>query len=326
MVKKIGIIGDGVAGRTLAHVLNRTGVEVELFGRKHWNACGIRGCGWGTSGFCIDTLVKMGLYPGEFILRHDRFIELDGRRVKGNLYAINKPRLLHELYADVKYDKPDIDNYDLVVDATGLSRELLPPAPDDKLARNYQYRAVTRDRVFPAFDVIRDGYLWTIPLGDREAHIGGGSTSLALGEIKRLVEDRIEKYRGEVICGCCEPIRLSGLILPVMNDRVVAVGESAGVVVPFGGGGIHSSIEAALMLAQSIVNNNIDEYNRAMKTKFGWLRGARKIIDNLSCVSLFSLPIAYRTLTYQGMKPNISDLLYIRKRLMEVNHGKYQVC
>jgi len=318
-MKKIAIIGDGVAGRTLARVLNQTGLEVKLFGRRHRNACGIRGCGWGTSVFCIDTLVKMGLYPGEFILRHDRFIELDGRRVKGNLCAIDKPKLLEALAGNVRYDKPDIGDYDLVVDASGLSRQLLPPAPDDKLARNYQYRCVTRDKAFPAFDVIRGGYLWTIPLGDTEAHIGGGSTSLSQGEIKGLVEGRVQKYRGEVICGCYELIRLSGLILPVVNDRVVAVGESAGLVIPFGGGGIHPSIEAALMLARSIADDNFGRYNRGMRAKFGWLRGARKVIDNLNRMSLLSLPVACRALRYQGIKPTVVDLLYIRKRLIEAN-------
>jgi len=93
MLKRTAIIGDGIAGRILARVLSQAGVEADLFGRKHGNACGIRGCGWGTSDLCIDSLVRMGLDPEEFILRHDQFIELDGRRVEGDLYSIDKPKL-----------------------------------------------------------------------------------------------------------------------------------------------------------------------------------------------------------------------------------------
>jgi len=73
------------------------------------------------------------------------------------------------------------------------------------------------------------------------------------------------------------------------------------------------------MLAQSIVEDNLAQYNRGMRVKFGWLSGARKIIDNLSRVPLLSLPVAYQALRYQGIKPTIMDLMHVRKRLIEAN-------
>jgi len=318
---KVAIVGDGVAGRTLAWLLKETGLEVKLFGKKHRNACGIRGCGFGTSGSCIQLLGRLNLNPVNFILRYDRFVLMDGRKVRGDLYAIDKPKLLKVLASDIIYEQPNLSNYNLVVDATGLSRQLLPSAANDKLARNYQYRVLTRGKVFPAFDLIRGGYLWTIPLGDREAHIGGGSTQLPLKKIKELVEERVRGYKGEVVCSCFEPIRLSGLIPPLITNNIVAVGEASGTVVPFGGGGIHSSIESALILAECIVRDKLENYNRVMKVKFGWLRKARRIIDNLDDgrVSLWSLPAAYRALRYQGFKPTIADLLHIRRKLIETN-------
>jgi len=317
MLKKIAIIGDGVAGRTLARVLKEAKFDVELFGRKHHNACGIRPCGWGTSGSCIRLLARLIRYP--VTLRHDYFVLLDGRRIRGDLFSIDKPKLLQALYSDVRYDEPDINNCDLLVDATGLSRSLLPLADDDKQARNYQYRVRTGMPLYPSFTLVRGGYLWTIPLGENEAHIGGGSTELPNGEIKRLVQERVQQYRGEVICGCYEPIRLSGLLAPALSHRLVGVGESVGTVVPFGGGGIHPSIEGALILAKHIVKGSLEGYTRAMRAKFGWLRRSRGIIEGLPEVSLLSLPLAYRALRYQGLRPTTGDLIYIRRKLMEAN-------
>jgi len=133
------------------------------------------------------------------------------------------------------------------------------------------------------------------------------------------VSPAFDVIKGEVVCSCYEPIRLTGLILPAVNGRVVAVGEALGAVIPFGGGGIHPSIESALILAECIVRDKLEDYNRVIKAKFGWLGKVRRIIDNLEDVSLLSLPIAYRALRYQGLKPSGGDLLYIRRRLMAYN-------
>jgi len=295
------------------------GHKVEIFGRRNRTACGVRSCGWGTSGSCIQLLARLIDYPVRLILRHDSFVILDDRRVKGDLYSVDKPKLLNALYPDVRYDAPNMDNYDLVIDATGISRALMPPAQNDKQARNYQYRVRTGVKIHPSFDVIKGGYLWTIPLGENEAHVGGGSVELPDGQIRRLVRERVEEYGGEVVCSCHEPIRLSGLVLPLMKGKVVAVGESVGTVVPFGGAGIHPSIEAALILAKHIVERDLLGYRDSLWRRFGWLNGARGIIDNLPQLPLFSLPLSYRALRYQGLRPSMGDLLYIRRKLLKVN-------
>ena len=125
----------------------------------------------------------------------------------------------------------------------------------------------------------------------------------------------------EIACSCYGSLRLSGAILPVVRGKVVAIGEAAGLVVPFGGAGIHTAIESAVMLADRIQADDIPGYDKAVRKRFGWLCAARKIVDSLLVgrISFFSLGTAYRALRYQGLKPTVADLLEIRRKLIRAN-------
>jgi len=320
----IGIVGDGIAGRTLYRILKMRGLRVDLYGQKKNTNCGIRPCGFGTDAFCVNIIEnRLGISPQEYVLRRDNYIRVNGRRIKGDLYWIDKPKLLEAIATDIRYDKPDIDSYDILVDATGVARAYSPVFPDDKKATSYQHRVILNFQVDPAFDVIRGGYLWTIPLGEKEAHIGGASTILPSNEVKQLVNSRVEHmHPSTIICGCSESVRLSGPIFPMVTGKIITVGESAGLVIPFGGAGIRTAFESAIMLAAHICRGDIIGYDRAIRKRFGWLRDIRKIVDNAEKgrVSLLSLGASYRTLRYQGLEPTMRNLLYIRKVLVDANN------
>ena len=321
---RVGIVGDGVAGRTLYRILKMRGVQVELYGQEKSTRCNVRPCGFATGASCINLVDKLGVSPQEYVLRRDNYVRMSGRRVKGDLYWINKPKLLEAIATDIRYDKPDVDDYDVMVDATGIARVYSPVIDDfdDKKGITYQHRVILNGYVAPAFDVIRGGYLWTIPLGEKEAHIGGGSTTLPPGEIKKLVSDHVKEMEpNETVCSCTEPIRLSGPIFPVVTGKVITVGESAGLVVSFGAAGIHTAFESAIILADHIYEGDITGYDKAMRKRFGWLLGIRKIWDSVEKgqITFLSLGASYRALRYQGLKPTLMDLLYIRKVLMEAN-------
>ena len=186
----------------------------------------------------------------------------------------------------------------------------------------YQHRIILKEHVAPAFDTIKGGYLWTIPLGEKEAHIGGGSSVLESGSVEQLVLRRVQEMNpSEIICSCCEPIRVSGPILPLVSGRVVTIGEAAGLVVPFGGAGIQTTVESAVILANKINKNNIKGYDKVIMKRFGWLGNAKNMIDRLERGQLpfFSLGTSYRALRYQGLKPTLMDLLHIRKSLVKAN-------
>jgi flavin-dependent dehydrogenase len=320
----VAIVGDGVGGRTLYRILKTLQVEADLYGRKRHTKCKIRPCGYGTSASCVNLLERLGVSPDKYVLRYDDYIIMDGRKIKGDLYWIDKPQLLRTITTSIQYDKPHLDNCDLVVDATGIDRAYSPQITEfyDKQVICYQHRIILNEHVAPAFDTIRGGYLWTIPLGEKEAHIGGGSSVLESGSVEKLVLRRVQEMNpSEIICSCCEPIRVSGPILPLVSGRVVTIGEAAGLVVPFGGAGIQTTVESAVILANTINKNNIKGYDRVIMKRFGWLVNTRKIIDRLEKGRLpfFSLSTSYRALRYQGLKPTLMDLLHIRKSLVNAN-------
>jgi hypothetical protein len=105
---------------------------------------------------------RLGIAPEEYVVGHDRGITIAGRRIAGDIYSIDKPRLLAALSDDVRYDTPSLDQYDLVVDATGVRRAVAPPIPaaDDKIAAGYQYRARIDGRPLPSFDPIYGRSPW----------------------------------------------------------------------------------------------------------------------------------------------------------------------
>jgi len=321
---RVGVVGDGIGGRTLYRILKIRGFLVDLYGQEKHTKCNIRPCGFGTSASCINLVGKLGISPPEYVLRRDDYIRMNGRKIRGDLYWIDKPKLLEAIATDIRYDKPDIDDYDVLVDATVIARVYSPVIPNfnDKQGINYQHRVILNNYIAPAFNLIRGGYIWTIPLGEREAHVGGGSTILPPSEVKQLVLHRVQEMKpNEMVCSCSEPMRLSVPIFPVVSDKVVTVGESAGLVVPFGGAGIHTAFESAIILADKIYKGNIMGYDKAIRRQFGWLCGARKIVDDLERgqIAFLSLGTSYRALRYQGLKPTLLDLLYIRSKLIEAN-------
>jgi len=321
---RIVIMGDGVAGRTLCRLLKMRGLEARLYGQEKDTICGIRPCGFGISASCVDLVKKLGILPEEYILRHDNYVVINGRRIRGDLYWIDKPKLLKAITTDVQYDEPKLDGYDLIVDATGIARSYSPliPKSQDKIGITHQQRVIVNSDVTPEFDAVRGGYLWVIPLGDKEAHIGGGSVILSSDEIKQMVQELVHKLKPtEFICSCSEPVRLSGPILPVFHGKVVTTGESAGLVVPFGAAGIHTALESAIILAHKIYEGYVSEYDKALRRRFGWLSDVRVIVDELERgrLSFFRMGTAYRALRYQGLRPTLTDLMHIRRTLIEVS-------
>ena len=322
---RIAICGDGIGGRILYRILNMRGLYVDLYGKVKHTKCMIRPCGFGTNAFCIDLLDKLGISPKEYVLRHDKRIIMSSRRIKGDLYWIDKPKLLTVITEHVRYDKPNIDDYDVVVDATGIDRAYSPLVSKfyEKIATCYQHRITVANYVDPTFDVIKGGYIWTIPLGEKEAHVGGGSTMLPTRDVEQLLINHIQEMKpNEIMCSCSESLRLSGPISPFVSDKFVTIGESAGLVIPFGGAGIQTAVESAMILADQIPEGTLMAYDEAIRRRFGWLHAVRKIVDRLEegRVTLYSLGTVHRALRYQGLKLSLKDLLHVRKKLIEVTH------
>ncbi|MFP4641706.1 MAG: NAD(P)/FAD-dependent oxidoreductase [Dehalococcoidia bacterium] len=321
---KCAIAGAGVAGAVLSHVLRQKGVKFSIYGKATQTACGIRSCGWGVQESMLRLLKSIGIDPTPFILSHHATIRLGRITLPTSTYSIDKPELIQQLLGSEKVDTapPPLSDFDVVVDATGV-RAYSPPANDEKIANTFQVHVKLPGKTQLKFDFIQGGYLWTIPLADGEAHIGGGSSSLASAEIERLVWKRVEEYKASEMCSCSDSIRFPEPSSSIVNGNVVAVGESAGLVIPYLGAGIYSAAESALITAQHIGAGNIQACEKAIRKRFGWLRGVREAVDMLENgkLPLSSLISIHRALKYQDAKPKLTDLVRLRETLLAANRG-----
>ncbi len=172
----------------------------------------------------------------------------------------------------------DLSGFDVVFDATGVYRNVLPKLKNDMIFPNLEYRVEYggsppfRDfTVFPYHGL--GGYGWFFPLREGEAHVGGGDR---FHRQKQYVELFMRKYGGvpkKTIArpvrmlppSMCEPIALEG-----NNHQVVGVGESIGCVFPLLGEGIIPSLQSVDVLMDSFSGCKVDveSYRRGLRKKF----------------------------------------------------------
>ena len=148
---KIAIVGMGVAGAYLASRLNQhhhiTGFD--MLKKDNFDAV----CAWGTSRHGIAEFAsRCGLDFEKYVLHDgiDMKVDLGDDNVhvplKG-LVNFDKLKFIQDLIGDTKvhYGKyvsrgELIGNYDLIVDATGLTRPLLPRIKEDSLVPCVQHK------------------------------------------------------------------------------------------------------------------------------------------------------------------------------------------
>src|SRR6266702_1781049 len=137
----LAIAGAGMTGAYLYRLLKNEGCEVHLYDRGEGGRCGLKPCAWGTSADFIDLVAKAGLHADNYILRRPDHVVMDDVMIKADLITFDKPRLVKDLLkgAEIRSAPLPIHNYDRVIDASGVSRSLLPPIEDDIILRCRQY-------------------------------------------------------------------------------------------------------------------------------------------------------------------------------------------
>jgi flavin-dependent dehydrogenase len=217
---KIAVIGAGVTG---SYLLNRLdGHEVECFEmrpQEKWYTV----CAWGTSAPYITDLVKMaGFNFEDYILHrgHHMIVDYGTGTFEMNLRGLvtyDKHRLCEDMLrghtihwgSQVKQLDVRFDDFDLVVDATGMHRSLLPKVHDDHLVPCVEYQVKSSKLPYDDFYIRPypglSGYFWYFPLGNGMAHIGAGELH---GKYKGEVEAFLKKYDCEVIRKIGRPVRI----------------------------------------------------------------------------------------------------------------------
>ncbi|MBI3859073.1 MAG: NAD(P)/FAD-dependent oxidoreductase [Thaumarchaeota archaeon] len=278
---KIAVVGTGVAG---AYLMNRLTSEhqVEAFemrSEKNWYTV----CAWGTSQpFIRDLVKKAGFEFDDYVLHKgkkmlvdlgDEMLEIP---LKG-LVTYDKHRLTHDMIKDkkvhwgsqVKEANGDLRDFDMVVDATGLHRSLLPALKEDIVIPSLEYQVKSKELPYDDF-IIKPyphvtGYWWYFPLGDGTAHVGAGDLR---GSYRGELDAFVKKYNCEVVRRMGRPVRVTPPkhCEPFFDGKVVGVGESIGTVYPMLGEGIIPSMQCVNLLVENLGDR--EEYRREVLEHF----------------------------------------------------------
>ena len=278
---KIAVVGVGVAG---AYLLNRIPPEhqVEAFEMKteqNWYTV----CAWGTSEPFIRDLVKMaGFNFSDYVLHRGKrmVVDLGDEKLELKLRGLvtyDKHRLTHDMIEGKKVhwgqhlteQDGHFDGFDVVVDATGLHRSLLPKVKEDVVIPSLEYQVRSKDLPYDDF-VIRPypgitGYWWYFPLGDGTAHVGAGDLR---GRYRGELDEFVKKYKCEVVRRIGRPVRVTPpkFCEPFFDGKVVGVGESIGTVYPMLGEGIIPSMQCSNIFVEHIGDQ--EGYRRAVLEHF----------------------------------------------------------
>lgn len=301
---KIAIAGAGISGAYLAKLLGQEEIYPDVYDAGTQDTvCGYRSCGWGAPIGIEQYLADVDLDLNEYLIEPMSSMNFDGLKAKTPLCTINKPRLLRDLHAGIRLKRQKIgqeeaDTYDILVDATGISRALLPPCRSDLTLPTLQHRVAVEshgdERLEPGVygDRIPGlGYLWIFPVGNDQYHIGIGGIGLVHHEIllDQFYRESSDRFSFRPLCRCTGVVRVASphysTPLYLANTRkektqvVMGVGESIGTVSPFTGEGIIYSLECARILADSWLNQ--EEYAHRVLARFGWMKKERETLDYL---------------------------------------------
>ena len=124
------------------------------------------------------------------------------------------------------------------------------------------------DRLHTFYDVARfdfgwlpDGYAWAFP---KRQHLSIGVLSMARrgGDLK----SSMARYLDLLGCGSATQMKQHGFVIPIrprsgpfVDQRVLLVGDAAGLTDPVTGEGISFAVRSGLMAAQSLIDGELEE-------------------------------------------------------------------
>jgi flavin-dependent dehydrogenase len=287
---RIAIAGAGTTGAYCYRLLKKQGLDVHIYDGKHKTACGIKPCAWGTSRGFIELTSAAALTPEKYILQRFDSVLMDDIPVKGELMTFDKPAFIRDLLegAELRGGPVQVNRYDRIIDATGVSRSLLPSIKDDLLLPAIQRRIKTEERLENCIKLRGIGYAWCFPLGPQGYHIGCGTLigdpAIYLQQLDWPPKGSPERS-SETLCACFGTLRLTGphhsqpFYIDGASQGVWGVGESIGCVAPLAGDGIVPGMKSVQLLLKHW--DDPSGYSRAILKEFDWMKTERGVIDKL---------------------------------------------
>jgi flavin-dependent dehydrogenase len=281
---KVAIAGGGMSGAYLFRRLKDQGMDVDLYDVRKTNACGSRPCAWGFAPSDeTRRLISIATDPAQYEMHHSYQITVDGVGIKADMLILNKPALIRGLVggAPVREGAVDLNAYDRVIDATGVSRAYLPQIKGDLIADTVQYRVRSEEPLGLWFNTSSIGYEWCFPLGNDEYHMGFGN-----------LRSEVKTYRPpagtegspplKFSCKCHSTVRLTTPFYSqpfTSNGKVVGIGESIGAVAPIVADGNLYAMQTAEMLLENW--DDLEGYSEKVLTRYGWMTKERSALEKI---------------------------------------------
>ena len=274
------------------------GHDVEIFesSRKdnHWPVCA-----WGASRHMLANFSKhAGLDFNDYIFHVGKKLrmELPSNIVEylelRGLVTYDKHRWESDLMKNVKVhygtkctkESFPFDQYDYVLDCTGLHRTLLPRSKEDFMIPAYEY-LVEGVRGLEEFYVIgykgAKGYFWYFPLDNNRGYMGAGDVEKKYYGISEFFKQHPEAKVAKKIG---RPIRLAPpkRMEPFVDGNVIGVGESIGCVFPMLGEGIIPSLICCDIFLEVLGKNgkrfDTKLYRKKVLDRFGYYDDVYRIV------------------------------------------------
>lgn len=324
---KLAIAGAGMTGAYLFRILRNEGCKADLFDRDQRTRCGLKPCAWGTSKGFIDLVERAGLEAEKYVLQRLDYILMDDVRIKADLMIFDKPRLIRDLLnnAEIHFTPLPVQKYDRVIDATGVSRCLLPSIKDDIVMDCRQYLIETKEPLENRIKLGGIGYAWCFPLSNNLYHVGCGSLlsdpRLILRDLGWL-ESVTARYEKKMLCSCAGKIRLTGpqqsqpFVIEGLNEGIWGIGEAIGCVAPLAGDGVVPGMRSVQILLDWW--DQSQEYKEALLSEFHWMRDEREVIDKLrkaESMGIKEANILRRNSKRMGMDVGIREAVALLKNL-----------
>jgi len=270
-LRRVGIVGAGVAGSVAANLLLGIVDDVDVFDMY---SSYVKPCGEVVPSSTLPLVRSRRLPVPEIVdrIRVFEFYDEEGRLLRRVEYpeplwlSIDKSGWVNNMREGVgvvrRAVKPSrLNGYDLVVDARG------PFASHGNRITVWRAYAATRDFEGRAAVVISShpfGIAWLFGHGDA-ANVGGGF--FGVPNPKRLAEKLIRRLSSAALHGdAYSLVTLYPRLRLHREAHVLAVGEAAGFVQSLGGEGIRPAIESAALLADTVAEAGSAGFGQVLDT------------------------------------------------------------
>ena len=313
--RKIKIFGAGMSGCYLAKLLDNEGIDYEICDIRRFPDCR---CAFGISDW--DTFKKLmkeiGYNAKDYVIAEPKNIKTNVIDFNYYVPIIDKMKLLTDLWNELNVKRKSeirVRDNDIVIDATGYKRALLPKISNDILVPCYQIRCKTNlndNNIYAYVSKDAKGYAWAFPL-DEEWHVGAGHLD-GVNEAKKLILKLIKYYEVKITrpsCKCYGYVRHlpPSKCLPFINENVVGVGESIGAITMVGAGNV-TTLESSKILYDCLIKDELHSYEE-------------RVIDHFK-VSELEYKIAE---TYANGNKLESIKLLTHWTLLKMKEGKFNV-